>query len=91
MFKSDGLGAELRALKNEISQLLDINADDLLDAAKSGTETLADQVKAAVSELGETLSEEEEHLERLVAERPIAALASAFAVGVVIGLMLRRH
>lgn len=91
MFESDGLGAELRALKNEISQLLDIRADDLLDAAKSGTETLADQVKAAVSELGETLSEEEEHLERLVAERPIAALASAFAVGVVIGLMLRRH
>ena len=91
MFKSDGLGAELRALKNEISQLLDIRADDLLDAAKSGTETLADQVKAAVSELGETLSEEEEHLEKLVAERPIAALASALALGVVIGLMLRRH
>jgi ElaB/YqjD/DUF883 family membrane-anchored ribosome-binding protein len=44
-----------------------------------------------MSELGETLSEEEEHVEKLVAERPIAALASAFAIGVVIGLMLRRH
>jgi ElaB/YqjD/DUF883 family membrane-anchored ribosome-binding protein len=90
-FGSDRLGAELQALKHEISQLLDIRADDLLDAAKSRTEALADQVKAAMSELGETLSEEEEHVEKLVAERPIAALASAFAIGVVIGLMLRRH
>ena len=90
-FGSDRLGAELRALKSEISHLLDIRADDLLDAAKSGTEALADQVKAAVSELGETLSEEEEHVAKLVTERPIAALASAFAIGVVIGLMLRRH
>ena len=91
MFKSDKLGAELQALKNEMSHLLNMRSDDVLDAAKSRTESFAEQVKAAVSELGETLSEEEAHVERLVAERPIAALASALAVGVVIGLMLRRH
>ena len=28
---------------------------------------------------------------RLIAERPIAALASAFALGIAIGFMLRRH
>lgn len=91
MFKSDKLGAELQALKSEMSHLLDMRADDMLDAARSRTEALAEQIKAAMGELGETLSNEEEHIEKLVAERPIAALASALAVGVVIGLMLRRH
>jgi hypothetical protein len=37
------------------------------------------------------LSEEEEHVERLIAERPIVALASAFTLGIAIGFMLRRH
>jgi ElaB/YqjD/DUF883 family membrane-anchored ribosome-binding protein len=37
------------------------------------------------------LSAEEEHVEKLIADRPIAALASAFALGVAIGFMLRRH
>ena len=47
--------------------------------------------KAALCELGETLSEQEDHVETLIAERPIATMASAFALGVVIGFMLRRH
>ena len=51
----------------------------------------ADQIKATLAELGETLSEEEEQVERLIAERPIAALASAFTLGIAIGFMLRRH
>ena len=63
----------------------------MFDAAKDRAEALADQIKAALSELGETLSEQEEHVEKLIAERPIAALASAFALGVVVGFMLRRH
>ena len=63
----------------------------MFDAAKNRTDALAEQIKAALNELGETLSEEEEHVEKLIAERPIAALASAFALGVAIGFMLRRH
>ena len=42
-------------------------------AAKSRAEALADQIKAALNELGETLSEQEDHVETLIAERPIAA------------------
>ncbi|OCK60587.1 hypothetical protein [Bradyrhizobium sp. LMTR 3] len=91
MFKSGGLGEELQALKSEVSLLLNMPADDILDAAKNRSEALVESVKAALSDLGEILSEEEEHVERLIAERPIAALASAFAVGVAIGFMLRRH
>jgi ElaB/YqjD/DUF883 family membrane-anchored ribosome-binding protein len=91
MFKSSDLGDELMALKSETSRLLGIPADDMLQAARDKSEALAEQIKATLSDLGETLSEEEDHVERLIAERPIVAIASAFALGVVIGFMLRRH
>jgi ElaB/YqjD/DUF883 family membrane-anchored ribosome-binding protein len=67
------------------------SADDMLDSAKSRSEALVEQIKDTLNELGDTLSAEEEHVEKLIAERPIAALASAFALGVAIGFMLRRH
>ena len=91
MFNSSELSDELQSLKNEVSRLLNNNGDGAFDAAKNRADALADEIKAALSELGETLSEEEEHVERLIAERPMAALASAFALGVAIGFMLRRN
>ncbi len=63
----------------------------MFDAAKNRADALADQIKAALTELGETLREEEDHVEQLIAERPITTMASAFALGVVIGFMMRRH
>jgi ElaB/YqjD/DUF883 family membrane-anchored ribosome-binding protein len=91
MFKSGELGDELLALKSEMSRLLHTPAEDMFNAARNRSEALAEEIKAALDELGETLSEEEEHVERLIAERPIAALASAFTLGIAIGFMLRRH
>ena len=91
MFGSGDLGDELQALKGEMSRLLHVSADDMLGAVKGESEALAGQIKAALGELGETLSQEEEHVEKLIAERPIAALASAFVLGIAIGYMLRRH
>lgn len=91
MFNSSELGDELQALKSEVSRLLNADRGDIFDAAKNRADALADQIKAALTELGETLSEEEEHVEKLIAERPITTMASAFALGVVIGFMLRRH
>jgi ElaB/YqjD/DUF883 family membrane-anchored ribosome-binding protein len=91
MFKSGELGDELLALKSEMSRLLSTPADNMFNAASNKSEALAEQIKAALGEFGETLNEEEEHVERLVAERPIAALASAFALGLAIGFILRRH
>ena len=91
MFKSGELGDELLALKSELSRLLKTPADDMFDAARSKSEAFAEQIKDTLNELGATLSAEEEHVERLIAERPIAALASAFALGIAIGFMLRRH
>ena len=91
MFNSSELSDELQALKSEVSRLLNNTGDGMFDAAKNRADALADQIKAALNELGETLSEQEDHVETLIAERPIASLASAFALGVVIGFMLRRH
>ena len=91
MVRSSELSNELQALKCEMSRLLNTPAEDILDAAKSRGEALAEQVKDTLNELGATLSAEEEHVERLIAERPIAALASAFVLGIAIGFMLRRH
>jgi len=56
MFKSGELGDELQALKSEMSRLLNMPADDMFEAARNRSEALADQIKATLSELGETLS-----------------------------------
>ena len=90
MFNSSELGDELLALKSEVSQLFNNNGAGMFDAAKSRADALADQIKSALSELGETLSEQEDRVETLIEERPIATMTSAFALGVVIGFMLRR-
>ena len=91
MFNSSELSDELQALKSEVSRLLSPTGDGMFDGARNRADALADQIKAALSELGETLSEQEDHVETLIAERPIATMASAFALGVVIGFMLRRN
>jgi len=91
MFDSSELRDELQALKGDVSRLLNTTGEEIFDASKNRAEAIADQIKSALNDLGDTLSEQEEHLESIIAERPIASLASAFALGIVIGLMLRRH
>ena len=81
----------MRALKGDLSRLLNTTSDDIFDASKIRAEALADQIKSALAELGETLSEQEDHIEKLISDRPITTLASAFALAVVVGFMLRRH
>jgi hypothetical protein len=90
MFNSSKLIDELQTLKSAVSRLSNTGSDRMFDAAKTGDDTLADKIKAALDELGETLSEQEDHLEALITERPIATMASAFALGVIIGFILRR-
>ena len=91
MFDSSELRDELETLKGDVSRLLNTTSEGIFDTTRSRAEALADQVKAALNELGETLSEQEENLESIISERPITSLASAFALGVVVGFMLRRH
>jgi ElaB/YqjD/DUF883 family membrane-anchored ribosome-binding protein len=91
MFDSDRMSDELRALKVDVTRLLSTGGEEMFESSKDRAEALADQIKAALAELGETASEEQEQLQDLVADRPITSLASAFALGVVVGFMLRRH
>ena len=82
---------ELEALKGDVSRLLNTTSEGIFDTTRNRAEALADQIKAALNELGETLGEQEDNLESVISERPITSLASAFALGVVVGFMLRRH
>jgi ElaB/YqjD/DUF883 family membrane-anchored ribosome-binding protein len=91
MFQPSELGDELEALKRDVSRLLNTTSDGIFDASKSRAEALADQIKATLNDLGEILGEEESHVEKLISDRPITSLASAFALGVVTGFLLRRH
>lgn len=91
MFDSSALREELHTLKADVSRLFDAAGEGIRDTSRTHAEALADQIKAALNELGETLSEQEDEVAHFVSDRPITSLASAFAVGVVVGFMLRRH
>ena len=81
---------ELMALKADAARVLGTAGDEMLKSSREHADNLAEQLKSALTELGENLGREEKQIERMVAERPIAALACAFAVGIVVGLALRR-
>ena len=81
---------ELLALRADAARLLGTAGDEMLKASRERADDVAEQFKSALDELGEVLGREEHQLEKLVEERPIAALACAFAVGVVVGVALRR-
>ena len=91
MFDSSELRDELQALKADVTRLFDTAGEGIRDTSRTHAEALADQIKSALNELGETLSEQEEQVAHFVSDRPITSLASAFALGVVVGFMLRRH
>jgi len=91
MFDQSALLDELQALKKDVSRVLHTAAEGAFDSSKSRAEALADQIKTALNDLGETLSQEEEQLARLIADRPVTSLASAFALGVVVGILMRRN
>lgn len=91
MFDSDRMSEELRTLKVDVTRLLSSAGEQMFDSSKDRAEAPAGQIKAALAELGEAVGDDEEQLQDLVAERPITSLASAFALGVVVGFMLRRH
>jgi ElaB/YqjD/DUF883 family membrane-anchored ribosome-binding protein len=89
MLNATGLTDELRILKGELSRLLTAKSAD--SCSESHADVLAGQIKAALNELSATLHEQGDHAEKLISDRPITTLASAFALGVVIGFMMRQH
>jgi ElaB/YqjD/DUF883 family membrane-anchored ribosome-binding protein len=91
MIDQGALRDELQSLKVDLASLLSSAGQDILNNSKARADALADQIKAVLGDLGEILGEQEGQIGKLVADRPVASLASAFALGVVVGLALRRH
>jgi ElaB/YqjD/DUF883 family membrane-anchored ribosome-binding protein len=91
MFDTGRMSDELKALKVDVTRLLSTTGEEMFEAPRDRAEALADQVEIALADLGETISEEQELLNDLISERPVASLASAFALGVAVGFMLRRQ
>jgi ElaB/YqjD/DUF883 family membrane-anchored ribosome-binding protein len=75
MFDSSELRNELQALKGDVSRLLDTTSEGNHDDPNNRVNTLADQVKAALNDLSETLSEQEDHVGHIITDRPITSLA----------------
>ena len=82
----DRLKSDLERLRFEFSGLV----DDAARVAKAGTAEARQQVKDQVSAAAETGRESVEAVERQVAAHPVMAIATAFAVGMVVGLGLTR-
>jgi ElaB/YqjD/DUF883 family membrane-anchored ribosome-binding protein len=90
MSTSSALRDELLALKADAVRMLGSAGDEMLKASREHADALAGQLKSALEEVGRNLDQEEKQIEKLVTDRPIAALACAFAVGIVVGVALRR-
>jgi ElaB/YqjD/DUF883 family membrane-anchored ribosome-binding protein len=91
MFDPAALTNELQALKRDMSRILSTTGEEIRETSKNRAEAVADQVKAALSDLDETMGQDEDQLVKLISDHPMASLASAFALGVVVGLLLRKH
>jgi len=53
MFDSDRMSEELRTLKVDVTRLLSTAGEEMFDSSKDRAEALADQIRAALAELGE--------------------------------------
>ena len=53
MFDSEALRDELKSLKVDLSRVLNANGEEMLNQSKARAEALADQIKAALNDLGE--------------------------------------
>jgi ElaB/YqjD/DUF883 family membrane-anchored ribosome-binding protein len=90
MFNTTHLNDELQALKIDVSRLLNASGEGLRDTANASADAFATRIKEALEELSEVLSNEEGQVRQLISERPVTSLASAFALGVVVGFVMRR-
>ena len=103
---STSLRADLDALKEQLAAFVARAGSDAMKTAREATADVANQVgsKASevanqvgnkASELANTASEQAKtfasELERVARNNPLGALAGALVVGVVIGLIGRRH
>lgn len=90
MSRTDETWSELQALKNDLIHALNAKAETFRQSSGLHFDRFSDQIASSLDELSGAMEEGEDQLERVVSEHPIAAVLSAFAVGVIVGLSLRR-
>jgi hypothetical protein len=81
---------ELHALKAETTHLIGTRAEQMREASSQKAKDIAGDVKAFLSDFRDAIALEEEEIERVFAGRAAAALATALALGIVIGWAMRK-
>jgi len=79
---------ELHALKREAGHRLKTGADEWQEMSREKAHAVAADVKTFLTDVRDALDEAE--IERAFAGRAVPALATALAVGIAIGWLLRR-
>jgi hypothetical protein len=90
MSYSQDIADELHALKRDAGRLLNSGAEEWRRVSSEKTHTLAADVKTFLTDVRDALALEEAEVERAFAGRAVPALATALAVGIAIGWLLRR-
>jgi hypothetical protein len=79
---------ELHALRGEAVSLLGARAEELREMSSEKAKQIAADVKNFLSDFRDAIALENEEIEHAFAGRAVAALASALALGVIIGWAL---
>jgi ElaB/YqjD/DUF883 family membrane-anchored ribosome-binding protein len=89
------LRAELDALKAQFANLVSRAGSDAIKSAQQTTAQVADKVADKASDIANAASQQVKtfasEIERFGRDNPLGAIAGALLVGVVIGLIGRRH
>lgn len=84
------LTEELQQLHKEITSALAGSGEQVLESSRVAIEDLSKQLRAALGDVSQDLIQQERRAEQAISDRPLVALGSALAIGIAIGLVLRR-
>lgn len=91
MFHASDIRDELHTLRQELADAVSKESHLTRDKAEQTVNSIATQLDVALKELSDALETQESYVEHLVQDHPIASIASAFALGMVLGLLVRRR
>jgi hypothetical protein len=82
---------ELHALKREAGNKLKMSAEEWQQISREKAHSVAEDVKTLLTDFRDALALDEAEVERAFAGRAVPALATALAVGIALGFLLRRR
>ncbi len=81
---------ELHLLRQEASRLLGAGADEWREFSAQKAKTLANDVKAFLTDLRTSVEMDEREIEHAIAGKTATALVTALTLGIVIGWAMRK-